>query len=143
MKTSLSWREGMRFDANIDGHALTIDAAPEHGGADAGPRPKPLLLVALGGCAAMDVASILKKMRQPYTAIDIDVEGDLHTDAHPHTLHDLRVTFHVTGEVAPDRLWRAVGLSRDQYCGVAAMLRAHTPISYRVFLNGAELPEPG
>lgn len=44
--------------------------------------------------------------------------------------------------MVPERLWRAVGLSRDKYCGVAAMLRGHGAIVYRVTLNGEELPAP-
>lgn len=142
MHSSLSWRDGMAFDATVDGHTLTLDASAEHGGADAGPRPKPLLLVALGGCAAMDIVAILRKMRQPLATLDIDVDGDLDAAQHPHTIKDLRVCVRATGPVDPARLWRAVALSRDQYCGVAAMLRAHTSIDYRVWLNGEELPEP-
>jgi putative redox protein len=142
MHGSLRWRDGMAFDATVDGHTFTLDAAPDHGGADAGPRPKPLLLVALGGCAAMDIVAILRKMRQPLATLDIDVDGELDTAQHPHTVKDLRVSVRAGGPVDPARLWRAVALSRDQYCGVAAMLRAHTPISYRVWLDGQELPEP-
>ncbi|MBO0881584.1 MAG: OsmC family protein [Mycobacterium sp.] len=40
-----------------------MDAAPEAGGTDTGPRPTELLLVGLAGCTAMDVISMRRKMR--------------------------------------------------------------------------------
>jgi putative redox protein len=60
---STRWLEDMAFETEIDGHKITIDAKPEVGGQDRGPRPKTMMLAALGGCTAMDVVSILKKMR--------------------------------------------------------------------------------
>jgi uncharacterized OsmC-like protein len=48
----------------------------------------------------------------------------------------------VTGDVPVSKLWKAVALSRDRYCGVAAMLKAHGPIHYIVELNGEEVAEP-
>jgi uncharacterized OsmC-like protein len=46
-------------------------------GEDQGPRPKPLMLSALGGCTAMDVVAILKKMRVRFDSLNVVVEGDL------------------------------------------------------------------
>ena len=44
-------------------------APADAGGNDSGPRPKVLMLVALGGCTGMDVVSLLKKMRVEFTAL--------------------------------------------------------------------------
>ena len=74
----------MAFRAITDtGHEVVMDAAPELGGTDAGPRPMELLLVGLGGCTGMDVISMLRKMRQDVTAYEIQISGvrapeDLH-----------------------------------------------------------------
>ena len=57
------WIDNMAFETEINGHKLIIDADHEVGGENLGPRPKPFMLAALGGCTAMDVISILKKMR--------------------------------------------------------------------------------
>lgn len=141
MSSTVTATSGMAFDAAIDGHTFPIDAAAEHGGADGGPRPKGLVLTALAGCAAMDVISILRKMRQPFTHLAVRADADL-TDTHPKVFRDIVVTVEVDGEVDAAKLWRAVALSRDQYCGVAAMLKAHAPIAYRVRLGGREIPEP-
>ena len=61
---NVRWNEGMEFTSEVDGHEIIIDAKEEFGGKNAGPRPKPLILTALGGCTGMDVVSILKKMKQ-------------------------------------------------------------------------------
>ena len=59
----VKWATNMAFQANVFGHELILDLEETAGGTNLGPKPKPLLLVALGGCTAMDVISILKKMR--------------------------------------------------------------------------------
>ncbi|RME23980.1 MAG: OsmC family peroxiredoxin [Deltaproteobacteria bacterium] len=141
MESTVTWKEGMAFDGEANGHHFPLDAEEQFGGRDTGPRPKPLLLTALAGCTAMDVASILTKMRQPFTALSVKAEGEL-TDTHPKVFKDFTITYTVEGEVDPERLARAVALSRDRYCGVNAMLRKHAPIHTRILLNGEELPEP-
>jgi putative redox protein len=132
----------MAFDADVGGHHFVLDAKSEHGGEGRGATPKEVLLASLAGCTAMDVIAILRKMRQEPTTFAVRAEGTPTDGPHPRTLVDLVVTYEVTGEVAPDRLWRAVRLSQDTYCGVSAMLRKHTPLRARVLLNGVELPEP-
>ena len=42
---------------------------------DSGPRPAELLVVAQAGCTAMDVVSILRKKRQPFTRYQVRVIG--------------------------------------------------------------------
>jgi len=70
---TLNWKDNMAFESEINGHKLTIDATPEVGGNDEGPRPKALMMLALAGCTAMDVISILKKMRVKPEKFSIDI----------------------------------------------------------------------
>ena len=56
---NLQWLEGMSFEADVDGFKVSIDADPEFGGKSKGPKPKPLMMVALAGCTGMDVAAIV------------------------------------------------------------------------------------
>lgn len=142
MKSTLEWTGGMAFDVELDGHTFAIDADPQFGGVNKGPKPKGLMLSSLAGCTAMDVASILHKMRVDPKRMTVSAEADL-TDTHPKVFSaPISVVFTVEGDVPPEKLWRAVRLSRDQYCGVSAMLRKHAPITFKVILNGAEVPEP-
>lgn len=141
MDSTVTLTEGMAFDSVIEDHHFTIDAKTEHGGRNAGPPPKSLMLTALAGCAAMDIISILRKMRAEPASLSVRASAGL-TETHPKTFVDMEVRVEATGGIPAAKLWRSVQLSRDQYCGVAAMLRAHGPIRYVVSLDGAEIPEP-
>ena len=67
----------MAFEAQVNGHKIMLDAGEQFGGRNLGPRPKPLMLVALAGCTAMDVISILTKMRVGLDNFDLKVEYSL------------------------------------------------------------------
>ena len=124
----------MAFHAALpDGHTLTLDATEEHGGRNSGPRPTDVLLAALGGCTAMDVISILRKMKQPVESYRILVEGKRATD-HPRVYTNITVTHIVAGDVDEERLAHAIALSDETYCSVGAMLAPTAKIetTYRI-----------
>jgi len=113
----------MSFESEINGHKVIIDAKEEVGGQDKGPRPKPFMLAALGGCTAMDVVSILKKMRVELKSLNVIVEGEL-TEEHPKYFHKMHVIYEVEGENLPmDKIEKAVSLSEEKYCGVSAIYK--------------------
>ncbi len=97
---STKWLDSMAFETDIDGHKIVIDSAPEFGGENRGPLPKPLLLNALSGCTAMDVVSILKKMQVPFEAFEIDVDGELAED-HPKVYTKINVIYKFKGNDLP------------------------------------------
>jgi putative redox protein len=112
----------MSFDAEVNGFNIKLDAAEAVGGKNKGPRPKPLLLVSLGGCTAMDVVSILKKMRVEYDAFNMEIDAEM-TDEHPKYYHTIRLKYIFSGKDLPmAKLEKAVDLSQERYCGVSAML---------------------
>jgi putative redox protein len=120
---STRWLENMSFESEINGHRVIIDAKEEVGGEDKGPRPKPFMLAALGGCTAMDVVSILKKMRVEIKNLNVIVEGEL-TEEHPRYFHKMHVIYEVEGENLPmDKIEKAVALSEEKYCGVSAVYK--------------------
>lgn len=83
LSASVDLLDGMAFRATTGtGHVVVMDAAPEVGGGDAGPRPMEMLLVGLGGCTGMDVISILHKMHQHVSGYQIRLSGERATD-HP------------------------------------------------------------
>ena len=119
----VNWLDKMAFSTEVNGHKIIIDAVPEVGGEDRGPRPKPFMLVALGGCTAMDVISILKKMRVEVEYFNVKVEGYL-TEEHPKHFHKIHVIYEFKGKDLPmDKLQKAVDLSEERYCGVSATYR--------------------
>ncbi len=133
--TRASWRDNMSFDVDLAGHHLTIDAAPEVGGRNYGPKPKALLLTALAGCTGMDVVAILKKMRMPLASFAVEVEGEL-TDTPPKVYRRIHITYRFAGD-ALDRakIERAVELSLTTYCGVTAMLGKTADISHTIVIE--------
>lgn len=120
---NIGWLGDMAFETEINGHKLIIDAGSEAGGKDQGPRPKPLMLLALGGCTAMDVVAILKKMRVRFDSLNVVVEGDL-TEEHPKHFNRMHVIYEFSGKDLPvDKLKKAIDLSSEKYCGVSEVYR--------------------
>jgi putative redox protein len=117
------WIEGMSFESEVNGHKIILDASTEGGGENKGPRPKLLMLTALGGCTGMDVISILRKMRVEVEDFKVVVEGDV-TEEHPKYFYKMHVIYEFTGKNLPlDKLQKAVSLSEERYCGVSALYK--------------------
>jgi putative redox protein len=124
----VEWASAMAFKADINGHELMLDLDEAAGGTNLGPKPKPLLLVSLGGCTAMDVISILKKMRVEPDFFNVKVEGDI-TEEHPKHFTKIRLIYEFRGKDLPfDKLQKAVELSLDSYCGISETLRSSVEI---------------
>lgn len=124
----------MAFETEVNGHKLVLDATPEVGGEDRGPRPKPLVMVALAGCTGMDVVSILKKMRVEIEGLEIKVEGNI-SEEHPKTFTELKLIYEFKGKDLPmDKLKKAVEMSDEKYCGVSAFYKKAVPLSYEIRL---------
>lgn len=120
---SVELEQNMRFLAqNEENATVTLDATPEHGGSGAGFTPMEQLLVALGGCTAMDVISILRKKRQDVTAYRVEVDGTRAT-AHPQIFTDIKIRHVISGnKVDPEAVRRSIELSETKYCSAFAML---------------------
>src|ERR1700759_3464750 len=102
------------------GHAQVLEA---NGQRSAAASPLELLLIALGGCTAMDVGSILRKKRQKVTRYRVEVRGE-RREEHPRSFQRIEVRHIVGGHsIEPEAVRRAVELSTDKYCSVAATLR--------------------
>lgn len=118
------------------GHTVRIDSSPESGGQNFGVRPMQMLLMGLGGCSAIDVISILKKQRQEVRDYKMMITGDREPNKEPSLWKEINIEFHIYGNVDPDKAQKAVELSVDKYCSVAATLEAAgTEIKYRVFVH--------
>lgn len=92
--------------------------------------PVDLLLMSLASCAAHDVVSILERQRQTLTGLRIDVDGRQQPDP-PHAFTDIHLRFWLTGDsLNPVKVERAISLSVDKYCSVAATIRAVATITH-------------
>lgn len=126
---------GISFAARGDtGHWVTMDGPPEFGGSSAAPRPKELLLFALGGCTSSDVIPILKKKKVPVEGYEVRITAETREE-HPQVFTSIHLEYVITGEgINPADVERAIDLSLTKYCSVTAMLRQAVPIthSYRI-----------
>lgn len=140
LSTVVTWKDGMAFDVEMDGHHSTIDAFEQFGGRDLGPRPKTLLLASLAGCSSMDVVSILGKMRVEFRSLVVDVAGGL-TDEHPKRFDKIVLSYKIEGDDLPlKKVRRAISLSEEKYCGVWATLAPSVELSSVLFMNGEQMP---
>jgi putative redox protein len=128
----INWQGNMKFDATVSGHHIILDALPEVGGEDLGPRPKELMLASLAGCTGMDVVSILKKMRVELDNFNVKVIADV-TDEHPKHYTKMHLIYFFKGEnLEIEKLKKAVDLSQEKYCGVSAVYRKALELTYEI-----------
>ncbi|UAY54976.1 OsmC family protein [Arachidicoccus terrestris] len=126
------------FDSIDENGIITkMDTKPEMGGEGYGARPMQLLLNALAGCASIDVLQILKKRKQQISDYKVTVNGEREADKEPSLWKEIFITFMIDGDVDRVSAKKAIDLSLDKYCSVAATLRAAgATIRYELVLNG-------
>ena len=128
--TFLDPGSGWSLDAVTDsGFGVSFDTA-NAGDARRGPSPTEVVLAALAGCTAMDVASILRKKRQRVVDYKIAVSAE-RADEDPTVFLSIVVEHQVVGDVEAEAVRRAVELSATRYCPVSAMLSASVTIEHR------------
>ena len=111
--------DGLRFAATSgSGHTIVLDDG--HG--DTGMRPSELVPMAVAGCTAMDVISILRKKRQDVQRYEIRASGH-QQDAHPNEFTRIDVVHVVEGPaIDVEAVRRAIELSATKFCSVGATL---------------------
>ena len=139
LAVTVYWTPPRRF-AGIGavGAPVAMDARPDHAGEGSGPTPMETILIALAGCTGMDVAGILEKMRLPLATLTVSVSGE-RADTHPKGFTRIHIRYEAGGPgLTYAQLERAVRLSHEKYCPVAAMLRATVAITDEIVLADSE-----
>ncbi|MCU0395507.1 MAG: OsmC family protein [Chitinophagaceae bacterium] len=134
MKTITLWQNDMAFTSTFDGHVIELNGATGADGLRLGYSPKALLLSGLAGCSGIDVVEMLQKMRVPFSKLEIITESE-QTEDHPRVFRDIEIEYRI--DAAPefeDKVKRAVDLSIEKYCGVAAMLKKNSTIIPKIVL---------
>ena len=117
-----------RFVAHAtSGHALVLDAGKDK----LASSPVELVLMALCGCTASDIVTILRKKREPFTAVEVRAEGERAPDP-PMIYTAIRLVYRVSGKVSHNAREDAVRLSKEKYCSVSAMLDKTAKISFEI-----------
>jgi len=126
------WEGGMRYRGGpAGGPTLIVD-----GNKEAAPTPVDTLVVAIASCSAIDVVDYLEKRRTPPSACSVSVRFSRAPNP-PRRLTDLHLTFRVATDSPREHVERAVQLSFNKYCSVAASLAPDTRIGWTVELEPA------
>jgi putative redox protein len=124
----LDWLQGKTFvGTDSTKHAIVVSSSDEANGT--GVKPSDLLLIGLASCASMDVIEILNKKRQPPDAMEVRVEGTQEPDP-PWTFRKIHMHFLLRGALLqPGAVEKAIRLSEEKYCSVAATIRCAAEIT--------------
>ncbi len=138
MNVTVKWLDNMSFVGETgSGHAVVMDASPDIGGRDLGPRPMEMLLLGLGGCSAIDVVHILNKARQPVGDCRCQIEAE-RAETDPKVFTKIRMHFVVSGKgLVEHHVKRAIELSAEKYCSASIMLGKVVEISHSYELADA------
>ncbi|GAB4267159.1 MAG: OsmC family protein [Candidatus Promineifilaceae bacterium] len=93
-------------------------------------KPSDLLLISLGSCSAYDVVMILRRQRQQVTNLYVNIDGTQQSEP-PYAFTDIHQHFVVEGiELDESKVARAIQLSEEKYCSVAATIRGVAKLSH-------------
>jgi len=125
----VTWGNDLQFLGVSDsGFPVRMDSKSS---SQTGAGPVELTLMALAGCTAMDVISILLKKRQQVAEFHVEAHAERATD-YPRVITAAVLEYVVSGHgIDEAALLRAIDLSVKQYCPVHAMLTKAFPISLR------------
>jgi len=113
------------------GHTAMVDEPPAFGD-DLGMRPTEMLLGALGSCTGVNAVLLLRKYRQPFRTLQVEVEGDQQPDW-PHAFTQIRIVFAIEweGEIDAKLVDDALDQACNKYCPVDATLTHGTRIEFK------------
>jgi putative redox protein len=129
VNATATWKDGERFvGEGSSGHAFIMDSDRQRNTA---PGPMEYVLIALCGCTASDVVSILAKKREKFTSLKVRAEGE--RAAEPPTIYTkIKLIYTVGGGVSKKAMEDAVKLSKEKYCSVSQMLQKTAAITTEI-----------
>lgn len=119
MEARLKWDGDLVFTASTRrGYDMEFDANVQMGC-----MPLEGLLLSLAGCMAIDVVSILDKMRCPLSSMSMKIHGK-RSETPPQRILSVVLELFLKGDnLAEAKVQRAVSLSAEKYCSVRNSLR--------------------
>ncbi|NBM53293.1 OsmC family protein [Proteus sp. G2669] len=135
MEARVKWVEDLSFvGESSSGHQIMMDG----NSGDKAPSPMEMVLIAAGGCSAIDVVSILRKGRHQVTDCEVKLTSERREEA-PRLFTDINLHFIVSGKELTDKIVeRAVQLSAEKYCSVSLMLGKAANITHSFEIKNAE-----
>ena len=100
-----------------------------------GVSPMELLLMGVAGCSSIDIISILKKQKQKFKELTIEVSGEREKGELPSLFNKIHADVKFIGDIDYNKASRACKLSFTKYCSVSKTLEATAKITYSVYIN--------
>ena len=135
MEARVKWVEDLSFvGESSSGHQVMMDG----NSGDKAPSPMEMVLIAAGGCSAIDVVSILRKGRHQVTDCEVKLTSKRREEA-TRLFTDINLHFIVSGKALTDKIVeRAVQLSAEKYCSVSLMLGKAANITHSFEIKDPE-----
>src|SRR5512143_1237169 len=137
MEAKVTWQKELQFTGVADsGFVVQMDSHPT---AETGVSPVEMVAIALAGCTAMDVISILTKQRQDVSSFDVRLHAE-RSPNYPKVITSAIMEYVVTGHAVQEAaLLTAIDRSIKKYCPVHAMLRQvfRIDVRYSIYEDGA------
>jgi putative redox protein len=106
-------------------HSVVLSTASD----GVGMKPSEMLLVALASCTAVDVVNISEKKKQPLSFLEIQVKAEQDENP-PWPFRKIHLHYVAKGEGLTEKdLAKAIELSEEKYCSVAATIRGVAEIT--------------
>jgi putative redox protein len=121
-------------------HWIPFDTGLKAGGTNAASSPAETLLMAAGGCTALDQIFIIEKGRKQLTRYELELEG-VRAETHPKVFREIHFHAIADGDTTPEQFKRAMELSLTKYCSVSLSLDRSIRFFAKLTLNGIEEPE--
>jgi putative redox protein len=134
-RTEVTWRGERLFDAGPPGRQHRIDA-----GAKEAPGPVETLLSSIATCSSVDIIDIIAKRKTPVERLSVSVIGERRPEF-PRRLMKLHLEYRIEGAgIEREHAERAMQLSFERYCSVAASLAPDIVVDATLELNGEKFP---
>lgn len=129
----VTWINNKQFvGTDSSKHSVVMSTQDEENGT--GMKPSELLLIALAGCASVDVVGILDKKKQDLRGLQVNVKAEQDPEP-PWPFRRIELEFVVSGRNLKEKaVADAIHLSEEKYCSVNATVRgiAQVVSSYRI-----------
>ena len=118
---------------NQNGNSIEIDNKSDLN--PKGVSPMELLLMGVAGCSSIDIISILKKQKQEFNNLYIEVEGKREGEELPSLFKKIHAKVFIEGKVDSKKAYKASELSFTKYCSVSKTLESSADITFSVYVN--------
>jgi putative redox protein len=129
-KASMVWNGNGYVFHGVTGKGISLTIGQDEAGNQVGPGPKELVCLALGSCAGSNLITMMKKMRQQVSRVEIHVEAE-QAETDPMVFTHVRTSYKLYGKaIDPAKVKKALDYIEEKYCGVLHMVNKTAKTEY-------------